>query len=97
MIDYGKKNTVDGTIDSLGVWHKAALKVVDFKNKKVLDIGCGSGSFLSYIRKEAAEILGLDPNPAHLNLLLPSPTTTPCLTRPVRIFRSIYDCGPGQC
>ena len=62
MIDYSKKTLLDGNPNSCSVWHKAVLKLFSFKNNSIVDIGCGSGSFLLAIKKEAGNIVGIDPN-----------------------------------
>jgi len=62
MTDYSKKTIYDGDPKILSIWHKAILKLFDFKNKSVVDIGCGSGSFLLAIKNEAVKTLGIDPN-----------------------------------
>lgn len=62
MIDYTKKTVVDGDPEKLGTWHKGVLKVMSFKHKKVLDIGCGSGSFLLHLKDVTSEVAGVDPN-----------------------------------
>jgi hypothetical protein len=50
MIDYSKKASHDGDPEVLEIWHKAILELLVFDNKSVIDIGCGSGSFLSKIK-----------------------------------------------
>lgn len=62
MIDYSKKDVYDGDPEKYSVWHEAALRLLDFKNKNVLDIGCGSGGFLLYIKNSAKSVTGIDPN-----------------------------------
>ncbi|PZT47437.1 hypothetical protein B6S12_08985 [Helicobacter valdiviensis] len=42
---------------------------VDFKNKTILDIGCGNGRFSLELAKEAREILGLDISPMMIEIL----------------------------
>jgi 2-polyprenyl-3-methyl-5-hydroxy-6-metoxy-1,4-benzoquinol methylase len=43
--------------------------LVDFLGKSILDIGCGSGSFLKSVRSSAHEVLGIDPNPNNIEIL----------------------------
>ena len=42
--------------------HKKCLEIIDFTNKKILDIGCGYGWFERFTEKKAKEIIALDPN-----------------------------------
>lgn len=70
MIDYSKKISSDGNTKILGIWHKAVLKLFKFDNKSVVDIGCGSGSFLLAIKDKAKNVLGIDPNKANYEKLL---------------------------
>lgn len=69
MYDYSKKSTQDGEITHLGVWHQAVLKLHAFDNQAVLDIGCGSGSFLQAVAPKAQKVLGVDPNPHNITAL----------------------------
>ncbi len=69
LVDYAKKTTSDGAINHLGVWHQAVLKIKDFSGRSVLDVGCGSGSFLSAIKNKARYCVGLDPNPNNTKFL----------------------------
>lgn len=62
MIDYAKKTVVDGDPEKLGTWHKAVLTFIAFDNKNVIDLGCGSGSFLLHIKSGAKGVMGVDPN-----------------------------------
>lgn len=62
MINYSNKIEIDGDPEKIGVWHKGVLSLTSFHNKKVLDIGCGSGGFLLHIRETAERVVGLDPN-----------------------------------
>ncbi len=63
MVDYSTKSFGDGDGDKISLWHKAALSILDFHNKKVLDIGCGSGGFILHLKeKYNCEVLGIDPN-----------------------------------
>lgn len=39
---------------------KKTQKYVDFKNKKVLDVGCGVGMFMSKFKELGAEVYGID-------------------------------------
>lgn len=45
-----------------GLEHRLKLsqKYVEFKNKKVLDVGCGVGMFLNQFKKLGAEVYGID-------------------------------------
>lgn len=69
MIDYSTKQVFDGSIDILNRWQTATLRLVNFSGKRVLDIGCGSGSFLKSIRPAAQATLGIDPNPNNIAIL----------------------------
>lgn len=69
MIDYRTKQEVDGDLNVLGTWHRAALRVLSVTGKRVLDIGCGSGSFLKAVQPTTAEVLGIDPNPHNIEVL----------------------------
>lgn len=69
MYDYSKKPTQDGEIAHLGIWHQAVLKLHAFENQSVLDVGCGSGSFLQAIAPMAQKVLGVDPNPLNIATL----------------------------
>lgn len=62
MIDYAKKTIVDGDPEKLGTWHKAVLTFISFDNKNVIDLGCGSGSFLLHVKNVAKRVTGIDPN-----------------------------------
>ena len=64
MLDYANK--VHGDTEELCPWHRGVLLVSDFKGKRVLDIGCGSGAFLKSIQNDAEALLGLDPNPINI-------------------------------
>jgi 2-polyprenyl-3-methyl-5-hydroxy-6-metoxy-1,4-benzoquinol methylase len=48
--------------------HKACLSMLDCKNKKILDIGCGFGWFEQSKAKEAKEIIGIDLNKKDLEI-----------------------------
>ena len=72
MIDYTKKQSIDGDGERLGVWHKAALRVVKFAGQSVLDVGCGSGAFLKYLKQMQPQVrlvAGIDPNPGNIRVL----------------------------
>lgn len=47
---------------SWGLNHRLELtkKYIDFKNKKVLDVGCGVGMFLKQFKKLGAKVYGID-------------------------------------
>jgi len=64
---YTHKSSQDGVPEEISLWHKSILTLISFQDKKVLDIGCGAGGFLSYIQKKHnSQILGIDPNPANI-------------------------------
>jgi 2-polyprenyl-3-methyl-5-hydroxy-6-metoxy-1,4-benzoquinol methylase len=63
IVDYKIKTVTDGSTKSYVVWHVPALRFVDFKSKRVLDIGCGAGGFLNYLRNRyQSKVHGIDPN-----------------------------------
>ena len=63
MVDYKIKTVTDGSPHSYVIWHVPSLRFVDFKNKNVLDIGCGAGGFLTYLRNQyQSKVRGIDPN-----------------------------------
>lgn len=68
VVDYKIKTELDGSTDEYVIWQVPALKYIDFKNKKVLDIGCGAGGFLHYLKNRfRCEVLGIDPNQTNAN------------------------------
>jgi len=40
----------------------------DFKNKKILDLGCGRGDFLLECHKEKIDVIGIDINPNYIKI-----------------------------
>ena len=67
-VDYKIKTELDGSTDGYVIWNLPAPKYVDFKNKKVLDLGCGAGGFLRYLQKQfQCKVLGMDPNQTNAN------------------------------
>ena len=42
--------------------HRASLKILNWKNKRVLDVGCSYGWFEKFASKDAKEIIGIDLN-----------------------------------
>lgn len=70
MIDYSKKGFSDGSPEEIGVWHKAVLNLILVKEKRVIDVGCGSGGFLYTCLKKGAKIVtGIDPNKENCRLV----------------------------
>ncbi|MBS4201792.1 class I SAM-dependent methyltransferase [Bacillus sp. FJAT-49732] len=65
----------------------------DVKNLKVLDIGCGSGHSLQYMKeREAAELWGLDLSKKQIEL---ATTLLENSAQPVRLFESPMEVNPG--
>ncbi len=63
MIDYKNKSTIDGSCKEYLFWHNVSLKYLDYKKKDVLDIGCGAGGFLNFIKNNYnSNVIGIDPN-----------------------------------
>ena len=48
--------------------HKANLKMIDFRDKKILDIGCGIGIFEKWASRKARRILAIDINKKDLEI-----------------------------
>jgi len=44
------------------------LSTIDIKNKKILDIGCHDGTFLTYLKKSSRQLYGIDANPSAINV-----------------------------
>lgn len=54
-------DSVNGTTQSHDTFlRRTGYKEADFKNKLVLDVGCGSGRFLEIAHKLGAEVVGID-------------------------------------
>ena len=49
-------------VDSEGRETEALRRLVDFRGKDVIDIGCGEGRTTRYIVRTAASVLGVDPD-----------------------------------
>lgn len=58
---YSKMDRSIGGLDSAGEWHILKTMLPDFKDKRVLDIGCGFGWHCRYASNEGAKsVLGID-------------------------------------
>ena len=68
MVNYSSKTSHDGDPDKYSIWHDGVLGRFDFKDKDVLDIGCGTGGFLKHIRDTSRSVVGIDPNPENCRI-----------------------------
>ena len=69
MIDYKIKKNIDGSQSTFFKWHVVVLKKIDFVNKKVLDMGCGAGGFLNYLKNNyKSNVIGIDPNSENIKI-----------------------------
>lgn len=50
------------TVKSFNLRHKVHLATSDLKQGSVLDIGCGVGDFLLYMKKEGWQVVGMEPD-----------------------------------
>jgi len=68
-ISYKEKMKFKTSIEQrLSGRHKACLLIADFRNKRILDIGCGYGWFEKKIGKKSKEIVGIDLNKKDLEI-----------------------------
>jgi SAM-dependent methyltransferase len=64
MKDYAANDRAEN--DDLNEWHHRTLAELDWRGKRVLDAGAGTGRFLSAARIAGAnEVFAVDPNPRH--------------------------------
>lgn len=64
-MDYSLKSVPEK--DSINIWHTKAIGALDWKNKRVMDIGAAGGAFLDAVRSSgASELLAVEPNATHL-------------------------------
>ena len=70
MNHYKQKNNIDGNPDKYSSWHIPVLKLINFRDKNVLDLGCGAGGFLKTIRKDyTSKVFGIEPNIGNIKKL----------------------------
>ena len=44
------------------------INIVNTQNKLILDVGCGVGNFLAYMKSQHVEVMGYDLSEAHVKL-----------------------------
>ena len=69
FLKYSKMNRSQNGLDGAGEWEELKKLLPNFKNKKVLDLGCGYGWHCKYIaNKGANHIIGIDISKKMLNV-----------------------------
>lgn len=65
--------------DSSETEKKLVRQLIDFRTKRVLELGCGDGRTFTYYQDEPTQLIGLDPQWAELRLAQQAWRTTPLI------------------